>query len=59
MKTEDFDKEFTFVYNCMKSDLISYKVYMKEMEDKEGTVYLFFKKHPESLIEWREWFLGN
>jgi GTPase SAR1 family protein len=59
MTTEEFDKEFTFVYNCMKLDLNAYKQNIQEMEEKEKTVYLFFQKHPESLIEWREWFLGN
>lgn len=59
MTTEEFDKEFTFVYNCMKLDLTSYKQDIKEMEEKERTVYLFFQKYPKSLIEWREWFLGN
>jgi hypothetical protein len=59
MKAIDFDKEFTFVYNSMKQDRIAYGENIKEMEDKEGTVYLFFKKNNQSLIEWRDWFLGK
>ena len=55
---EDFDKEFTFVYNSLMQDN-TYEDNIKEMIDKEKTIYLFFKKYPESLIEWREWFLGN
>ena len=58
MKVEDFDKEFTFVYNSLMQDN-TYEDNIKEMIDKEKTIYLFFKKYPESLIEWREWFLGN
>lgn len=37
MKAEDFDKEFTFVYNCMKQDLVAYGQNIKEMEEKEKT----------------------
>lgn len=59
MKAEEFDKEFTFVYNSMKQDLVAYGQNIKEMEERERTVYLFFQKNPESLIEWRDWFLGN
>jgi hypothetical protein len=59
MKKIDFDKEFTFVYHSMKQDLIAYGENIKEMEEKEKTVYLFFQKYPESLIEWRDWFLGK
>ena len=58
MKIIDFDKEFIFIYNTMKQDLNAYSENIKEMQEREGTVYLFFKKHPESLIEWRDWFLG-
>ena len=58
MTAEEFDKEFTFVNNSMKQDLVAYKQNRDEMVAKEGTVYNFFKKHPESLIEWRDWFLG-
>ena len=42
----------------MKQDLVAYKQNRDEMVAKEGTVYNFFKKYPESLIEWRDWFLG-
>lgn len=59
MEIIDFDKEFTFVNNSMKQDLVSYKQNRDEMIQKEGTVYNFFKKYPKSLIEWRDWFLGN
>ena len=58
MKAEEFDKEFTFVYNSMKQDLVAYGQNIKEMEEREGTIYLFFQKNPQSLIEWRDWFLG-
>ena len=54
----DFDKEFTFVSNSFQQNRADYLEYIKEMEEKEKTLYNFFKKHPESLIEWRDWFLG-
>lgn len=55
----DFDKEFTFVSNSLQQNRADYLENIKEMEGKEKTVYNFFQKHPESLIEWRDWFLGN
>lgn len=58
MEVIDFDKEFTFVYNTMKQDLNAYGENIKDMEESYGTVYNFFKTFPESLIEWRDWFLG-
>jgi hypothetical protein len=58
METIDFDKEFTFVYNTMKQDLNAYGENIKDMENGYGTVYNFFKAFPESLVEWRDWFLG-
>lgn len=58
MEVIDFDKEFTFVYNTMKQDLNAYGENIKDMENGYGTVYNFFKTFPESLVEWRDWFLG-
>ena len=58
-KDFDFDKEYTFVHNTMKQNIEDYRQNIKEMEEKEKTVYNFFQKHPQSLIEWRDWFLGK
>lgn len=51
-------KEISYIIECMNSDLYSYKEFMDDMIEMEGSVYNFLNKHDSSFNEWKDWFLG-
>ena len=51
-------KEISYIIECMNTDLYSYKEFMDDMIEKEGSVYNFLIKYDSSFNEWKDWFNG-
>lgn len=53
------ENDIKFISECLNSDLYSYKEFIDDMIEKEGSVCAFLNKHTNSLNEWKGWFLGK
>ena len=52
-------KEISYIIECMNTDLYSYKEFMDDMIEKEGSVYNFLIKYDSSFNEWKDWFIND
>lgn len=50
--------EIDHIIECINTDLYSYKEFMDDMIENEGSITNFLNKHDSSFNEWKDWFLG-